>query len=78
MSLMLEEWNRNIKDYDNVFKIILPNLNVHAEQEKPNAVPPENNVEEDAVIALAQKQGTFTRKDVEKCWGLARQPVDAC
>lgn len=57
---------------DNVFEIILPNLNVHAEQEKPNAVPPENNVEEDAVIALAKKQGTFTRKDVEKTLGISQ------
>ena len=57
---------------DNAFKIILPNLNVRAEQEKPNAVPPENNAKEDAVIALAKKQGTFTRKDVEKMLGISQ------
>ena len=55
-----------IKTSDNAFKIILPNLNVHAAQEKPNATLPENSVEEDAVIALAKECGTFTRKDVEK------------
>ncbi len=55
-----------IETSDNAFKIILPNLNVHAEQEKMDAVPPGNSVEEDAVIALAKKQEIFTRKDVEK------------
>ena len=55
-----------IETSDNAFKIILPNLNVHAEQEKPDAAPPKYSVEEDAVIVLAKEQGIFTRKDVEK------------
>ena len=51
-----------IETSDNAFKIILPNLNV----QKPDAVLSKNSVEEDAVIALAREQETFTRKDVEK------------
>lgn len=47
---------------------ILPNLNVYAEQEEPDAAPLENSKAE-SVIALAKEQGTFTRKDVEKSAG---------
>lgn len=61
-----------IETSDNAFKIILPNLNVHAEQEKPDADPPGNSVEEDAVIALAKKQEIFTRKDVENALGISQ------
>ena len=61
-----------IETSDNAFKIILPNLNVHAEQDKPNVIPSENNVAEDAVIALAKEQGIFTRKDAEKALGISQ------
>ena len=47
-------------------------MNVHAEQKKPEAVPPKNSMEEDAVIALAKEQETFTRKDVEKALGISQ------
>lgn len=57
---------------DNAFKIVLPNLNVNAEQEKPDASQPESSAEEAAVIALAKEQGTFTRKDLEKALGLSQ------
>lgn len=57
---------------DNAFKIILPNLNVHAEQEKTEIAPPKNSAEEDTVIALAKAQETFTRKDVEKALGISQ------
>ena len=58
-----------IETSDNAFKIILPNLNVYAEQEESDAAPLKNSVEEEAVIALAKEQCTFTRKDVEKALG---------
>lgn len=61
-----------IETSDNAFKIILPNLNVHAEQEKTDVAPSKNSVEEDAVIALAKGQETFTRKDVEKALGISQ------
>ena len=51
---------------DNAFKIILPNLNVNADQEKQTANKPEQHLAEEAVINLAKQQGTFTRKDIEK------------
>ncbi len=55
----------SIETSDNAFKVILPNLNVHAEQ-KPKIERPAGSPEEEAVITLAKKQGAFTRKDVEK------------
>ncbi len=61
-----------IETSDNAFKIILPNLNVHAEQEKTGVALPKNSVEEDAVIALAKEQETFTRRDVEKALGISQ------
>lgn len=60
-----------IETSDNAFKIILPNLNVHTKQKKPNNAPPKNS-EEEAVIALAKEQDTFTRKDVEKALGIGQ------
>lgn len=47
-------------------------MNVHAEQKKPEAVPPKNSMEEDAVIALGKEQGILTRKDVEKALGISQ------
>ena len=77
MLKMMEAYARTgkepkIETSDNAFKITLPNLNVHAEQDKPNAAPPENSVEENAVIALAKEQETFTRKDVERALGISQ------
>lgn len=57
-----------IETSDNAFKIILPNLNV----QKPDAAPLKSSVEEDAVIALAKEQETFTRKDVERSLGISQ------
>ncbi len=61
-----------IETSDNAFKLILPNLNVYAEQEEQDAAPRGNSLEEDAVIALAEERGTFTRKDVEKVLGISQ------
>ena len=55
-----------IETSDNAFKIILPNLNAHTEQGNPTADKLAGSVQEDLVINLAKKQGTFTRKDLEK------------
>lgn len=62
--------NPKIEASDNAFKIILPNLNTYVEQEKLDTVSLKNSVEEEAVIALAKEQETFTRKDVEKALGI--------
>lgn len=51
---------------DNAFKVILPNLNVHTNQEKQSVNKIGEYLAEEAVIDLAKRQGTFTRKDVEK------------
>lgn len=51
---------------DNAFKIILPNLNANADQEKQAANKPEQHLAEEVVINLAKRQGIFTRKDIEK------------
>ena len=59
---------QEIETSDNAFKIILPNPNAP----EPDAAPPKNSVEEDAVIALAKEQGIFTRKDVEKALGISQ------
>ena len=55
-----------IETSDNAFKIILPNLNVHTEQDEPSTNKLVGSVQENLVIDLAKKQGTFTRKDLEK------------
>ena len=58
---------------DNAFKVILPNLNTHDELKKTvinkGAV---NDDQEEVVISLAKKQGTFTRKDVQKELGISQ------
>ena len=61
-----------IETSDNAFKIILPNLNVHTEQEEPATDKLAGSVREDLVIDLAKKQGTFTRKDLEKTLGISQ------
>ena len=55
-----------IETSDNAFKIILPNLNVHTEQDEPSTNKLVGSVQENLVIDLAKKQDTFTRKDLEK------------
>lgn len=62
--------NPKIEASENAFKIILPNLNAYIEPEKPDIASSKNSVEEEAVIALAKEQETFTRKDVEKALGI--------
>ena len=61
-----------IETSDNAFKIILPNLNIHTEQERTVTGRLTGSVQEDSVIALAKKQGTFTRKDLEKALGISQ------
>lgn len=61
-----------IETSDNAFKIILPNLNMHTGMEKQAEYQPLANMQEDAVINLAQKKGAFTRKDVEKELGISQ------
>ena len=60
-----------IETSDNAFKIILPNLNAHADQDDPDARQNGGSPEE-AVIALAKKQNSFTRKDVEEALGISQ------
>ena len=60
-----------IETSDNAFKIILPNLNAHADQDDPGARQNGGSPEE-AVIALAKKQNSFTRKDVEEELGISQ------
>ena len=61
-----------IETSDNAFKIILPNLNVHAEMKKADVNKPADDDQEEAVISLAKKQGTFIRKDVQKELGISQ------
>ena len=60
-----------IETSDNAFKIILPNLNAHADPDAPDARQNGSSPEE-AVIALAKKQNSFTRKDVEEELGISQ------
>ena len=60
-----------IETSDNAFKIILPNLNAHADPNDPDARQNGGSPEE-AVIALAKKQNSFTRKDVEEELGISQ------
>ena len=60
-----------IETSDNAFKITLPNLNAHADQDDPDARQNGGSPEE-AVIALAKKQNSFTRKDVEEELGISQ------
>lgn len=61
-----------IETSENAFKIILPNLNVYAGQEKLDTDKSAGSVQEEVVIALAKEQGIFTRKDVEKALGISQ------
>ena len=60
-----------IETSDNAFKIILPNLNAHTDPNEPGARQNGGSPEE-AVIALAKKQNSFTRKDVEEELGISQ------
>ena len=57
---------------DNAFKIILPNLNVHADQEEASVHRPTNDNQEDEVISLARKKGAFTRRDMREELGISQ------
>lgn len=61
-----------IETSENAFKIILPNLNVQTETKKTDVKKPADDDQEEAVISLAKKQGTFTRKDVQKELGISQ------
>ena len=60
-----------IETSDNAFKITLPNLNTHADPNESGARQNGGSPEE-AVIALAKKQNSFTRKDVEEELGISQ------
>lgn len=57
---------------DNAFKIILPNRNVHTEQEALITDGPAASIQEEAVIAFAKEHRIFTRKDAEKLLGISQ------
>lgn len=61
-----------IETSDNAFKIILPNLNVNTKQEEAFADQPSGDSQENSVVDLAKKQGSFTRKDLEKELGISQ------
>lgn len=61
-----------IETSENAFKIILPNLNVQTEMKKADVNKPADDDQEEAVISLAKKQGTFIRKDVQKELGISQ------
>ena len=61
-----------IETSENAFKIILPNLNVQTETKKTDVNKPADDDQEEAVISLAKKQGTFIRKDVQKELGISQ------
>ena len=61
-----------IETSDNAFKIILPNLNVKAQQKEPENMGYESSMEEEKVIALAKEQGFVTRKEVESLLGMSQ------
>ena len=60
-----------IETSDNAFKITPPNLNAHTDPNEPGARQNGGSPEE-AVIALAKKQNSFTRKDVEEELGISQ------
>lgn len=57
---------------DNAFKIILPNLNSQPKKEETKTIKMENNQNEEIVIALAGKQNSVTRKEIEKTLGISQ------
>lgn len=64
--------NPVIEISDNAFKMILPNLNVSIGEEQPVTAEPEDGTQEDMVLTLAEKQETFTRRDVEEALGISQ------
>lgn len=62
-----------IETTNNAFKITLPNRNTDMQQNnKPIENIQDNDTPEDHIIALAKKQGTFNRKEVEKLLGMSQ------
>lgn len=64
-----------IETSDNAFKIVLPNLNFRMEKNgRENAISdsPGHSESEKKVLALAGKQGTVTRKEIEKLLGIGQ------
>jgi ATP-dependent DNA helicase RecG len=57
---------------DNAFKIVLPNLNVRTEQKEPENAGYKSSTAEEKVIALAEKRGFVTRKEVESLLGMSQ------
>ena len=54
-----------IETSDNVFKIVLPNLNAMPEPARQMQVNPEKCTPEEKVIALTKQRGFITRKEIE-------------
>lgn len=61
-----------IETTDNVFKIILPNLNAHTQKGESAKEKRKAIADEETVIALARKQGSFTRKEIEEKLGISQ------
>lgn len=55
-----------IETSDNAFKIILPNLNAKTDEKKIEKSDLKNGEKEQKVITLAERQGSVTRKEIEK------------
>lgn len=61
-----------IEASDNAFKIILPNLNFQLENKEPKRKKPENDENEEKVIALSREKGSVTRKEIEKLLSISQ------
>lgn len=61
-----------IETSDNVFKIILPNLNAMPEPARQMQVNPEKGTPEEKVIALTKQRGFITRKEIEILLGIGQ------
>lgn len=57
---------------DNVFKIILPNLNTMPESARQIQINPEKGTSEEKVIALTKQRGFVTRKEIEILLGMGQ------
>jgi ATP-dependent DNA helicase RecG len=66
------EMTPTIETSDNAFKIVLPNLNARTEQKEPENAGYKSSTAEEKVIALAEKRGFVTRKEVESLLGMSQ------
>ena len=61
-----------IETSENVFKIILPNLNVQTGTKKTDINKSAEEGQEEMIISLAKRQGAFTRKEVQEKLGISQ------